>query len=111
MATPWSVTSPDRRRKSRCPSTSLSAGSSQAHGWSCRPFSALRRHSQAVGQADTKIETHAFLWHAHEMTDLGTLPGGRDSAALALNEQDQIVGSATTKNGKTHAVLSTLRSG
>src|ERR1700682_1286437 len=36
-------------------------------------------------------------------TDLGTLPGGTTSAATALNVNGQVVGSADTANGATHA--------
>jgi probable HAF family extracellular repeat protein len=39
------------------------------------------------------------------MTDLGTLPGGGESRAVAINERNQIVGWAETKSGQTHAVL------
>jgi probable HAF family extracellular repeat protein len=38
------------------------------------------------------------------MTDLGTL-GGDFSIAWGINESGQIVGSSSTKSGKTHAVL------
>ena len=72
---------------------------------------AINDRSQVVGEAETKTEMNAFLWHAHEMTDLGVLPEGKTSAATAINSHDQIVGWATTKRGQKHAVLWTLRSG
>jgi uncharacterized membrane protein len=43
------------------------------------------------------------------MTDLGTLPGGKESQALAINERGQIIGQAETKTGQRHAVLWTLK--
>ena len=49
--------------------------------------------------------SHAFLWQNSKMTDLGTLPGGRDSYASAINKRAQIIGYSTTKTGQEHAVL------
>jgi uncharacterized membrane protein len=43
------------------------------------------------------------------MTDLGTLPGGRESEALATNSRGQILGWSETKSGDDHAVLRTLK--
>ena len=48
---------------------------------------------------------HAFLWtEDREMLDLGTL-GGNWSAANAINDSDQIVGTSKNASGDQHAVL------
>jgi probable HAF family extracellular repeat protein len=39
-------------------------------------------------------ETHAFLYAAGTMTDLGTLPGGTSSRATGINDAGQVVGFA-----------------
>src|SRR5262245_45478325 len=58
-------------------------------------------YSQVAGSG----ESHAFLWCAGTMTDLGTLPGGASSVALDINNRGQIVGQATTATGAVHAVM------
>lgn len=58
-----------------------------------------------VGQRnDSAGATHAVLWHAGVMTDLGTL-GGSSSAAFAINNHGTILGSATLADGKKHTVV------
>lgn len=52
----------------------------------------------------------AFVWEHGRLTDLGTL-GGKTSHASTINEHNQIVGWSTAANGRTHAVLWTLRPG
>jgi probable HAF family extracellular repeat protein len=47
--------------------------------------------------------THAFLWQSGTMTDLGTLSGGSQSGANAINATGEIVGWSNSANG-THAV-------
>ena len=47
----------------------------------------------------------AFIWDNGVMTDLGTLPGGGGSAAYAINNFGQVVGSAYDANGDEHAVI------
>ena len=50
---------------------------------------------------------HAFLWKAstHSITDLGTLPGGLNSEALAINTNSVVAGSSDGSDGTTHAVV------
>jgi probable HAF family extracellular repeat protein len=47
---------------------------------------------------------HAFLYDGREMRDLGTL-GGTDSSAYAINDADQVVGSALIAAPASHAFL------
>jgi uncharacterized membrane protein len=42
---------------------------------------------------------------------VGTLPGGKESEPLAINDRGQILGWSETKSGVQHAVLWTLRRG
>ena len=39
-------------------------------------------------------ETHAVLWQIGGNTDLGALPGGTRSVALAINASGRVAGSA-----------------
>lgn len=51
---------------------------------------------------------HAVLWtRGHGLRDLGTLPGGNDSSAAAINEFGQVVGWSTTASSpySSHAML------
>jgi probable HAF family extracellular repeat protein len=41
---------------------------------------------------------HAFLWRNGKMLDLGTLGGGPDSVAFAVNDLDQVVGADVAAN-------------
>lgn len=64
----------------------------------------INDRGQVVGYAATaEGESHAFLWEAGRMTDLGTL-GGR-SEAYAINDWGHIVGVSETPGGREHAVL------
>ena len=89
----------------------------------------INSHGMVVGSADTSIPTpepacyspnlnpdcfisHAFLWSGNGLKDLGTLPGGDDSFASAINQAGQIAGLSendqidpTTGNPEFHAVL------
>ena len=68
---------------------------------------AINERGQVVGSNGG----HGFVWENGKTTDLGTLPDGGASGAMAINNHNQIIGSATTKTGQQHAVLWTLRSG
>jgi len=76
---------------------------------------AINERGQIVGSSATAstgrfIFSHAFVWQNGKMIDLGTL-GGKNSSALKINNRGQVVGWSTTRTGRTHAVLWTLRSG
>jgi uncharacterized repeat protein (TIGR01451 family) len=72
---------------------------------------ALNDQLQVVGYFDTNLAwpmpsiKHAFLWSAGQYVDLGTLPGGSESVAIAVNSYGQIAGNALTASGATHAVV------
>ena len=55
--------------------------------------------------------TRAWVWRNGSAVRLPTLSGGTSTWATAINNNNQIVGASTTKDGKWHAVLWTLRSG
>lgn len=89
---------------------------------------------QVVGWNDTASEERAFLWQDGVMTDLGILEprdinnrgqivtrqdyilqdgvktrvgtlGGKETAAMAINDLGQVVGYSTTKSGDQHAFI------
>jgi probable HAF family extracellular repeat protein len=51
---------------------------------------------QVVANVVTASGEHAVLWQHGRMTDLGTLPGGRYSQAVGINDSGQVVGYADT---------------
>lgn len=99
----WRPLSPFQNRGTLHDLGTLGGRSSQAH--------AVNNRDQIVGKADLRAvfapdkpggwarPTHAFLWHDGVMRDLGTLPGGRNSSAVAINDNAQAVGFSETPNG------------
>jgi probable HAF family extracellular repeat protein len=68
----------------------------------------LNNHDQVIGSSDLEGDAtfHAFLWtHETGMQDLGTVPGDVDSAALGINDLDQIVGVSLDANFNPRAFL------
>jgi probable HAF family extracellular repeat protein len=47
----------------------------------------------------------SFIFDGKNFADLGNLPGGQSVEATAINNNGQVVGSATTADGSTHAFL------
>lgn len=82
-----------------------------------RPGSArvhdINSQGQVVGASGHPhgSDTHAFLWTAKGgMRDLGILPGGDYSVALAINDAGQVVGTSNSQNGM-HGFLWTRANG
>jgi probable HAF family extracellular repeat protein len=75
---------------------SLAPGWSSAATW-------INETGQTVGFSENGLidpligfpEFHAVLWHSGGITDLGTLEGGFESIANAVNDRGQVVGFAT----------------
>ncbi len=59
---------------------------------------ALNNSGQIIGRKGTGGTAHAFLWEKSSVRDLGTLPGGKQSYAYALNDRGQVVGSSDAAN-------------
>lgn len=63
------------------------AGSINSHGW-------------VTGQSQSSVidpnlgipEYRAVLWRHHQITDLGTLPGGTQALGIFVNDSDQVIG-------------------
>ncbi len=115
-------------RKSAVPGDAVGARAFAAQGTRMRdlgtlggPYShafAVNLRGQIVGKADLaprpkwvssalglpSVATHAFLWEAGKMRDLGTL-GGDTSRAHAISESGVVVGQAQTASGESHAFV------
>jgi probable HAF family extracellular repeat protein len=55
----------------------------------------INNRDEVVGTHSVSGVTHGFLWRAGVVTDLGTLPGGEESFASAINDFGDIVGSSS----------------
>ncbi len=66
----------------------------------------INNRDEIVGSGDVANGStmHGFLWRRGVLTDLGTL-GGAFSAAEAINDRGQIVGTSSTAAGEWHAFL------
>lgn len=64
----------------------------------------INRHGHIVGNAvsETYSDYRAFVFDGTQLRDLGSM-GGRSSLATGINDDGQIVGSAQTSAGSTHA--------
>jgi probable HAF family extracellular repeat protein len=69
----------------------------------------MNESGQVVGHSFVSASEnlyHAFLWEDGDITDLGTLNGGRSSEAIAINDSGQVVGwSYLPGSDNYHAVL------
>jgi probable HAF family extracellular repeat protein len=59
---------------------------------------------QIVGVSSSPNTSHAVIWEHGKIRSLDPLPGGHNTAAQAINNEEVIVGSADTRTGQTHAV-------
>jgi probable HAF family extracellular repeat protein len=70
---------------------------------------AINASGQVAGWGDTDaagaIHRHAFLFSNGVMTNLGTLPGGTQSFAFAINDAGQVAGASNAAGAPLHAVL------
>lgn len=73
---------------------------------SCRGL-AINDNNDVAGVCETASGPHAVLWAGGTGTakDLGTLPGGFESAVLSINNNGDIVGSSGDTEGEHHAAL------
>ena len=73
---------------------------------------AINERGQIIGcgryDAQNEVCVQAAVWQNGKMTKLDTL-GGSYTEAVAINEHNQIVGYSTTRTGRQHAALWTLR--
>jgi probable HAF family extracellular repeat protein len=72
---------------------------------------ALNDLGHIVGWSETTTGNHAFVWENGHMSDLGTLSGCLSTAAVDINDHDQIVGVCYTSTGRTRALMWTRRRG
>jgi probable HAF family extracellular repeat protein len=68
----------------------------------------LNDRDEVVGVGDPGDgDHHAFLFAGGQLHDLGTLAGGRQSAAYAINERGDIVGFSDGRDGSARAIIIT----
>lgn len=61
---------------------------------------AINERGEVTGMSQTTSEAyHAFLWRRGRMLDLGTLPGGGNSAGFGINDRGDVVGQADPGRG------------
>lgn len=67
---------------------------------------AINSNGEVVGSAEISGFHHAFLWtEAGGMRDLGTLAGGGATAAYAINNLGQVVGTSRSPSGEVRMFL------
>jgi len=77
----------------------------QESGWELTGASGINDLGNIAGWGTMDHQVHAYLFYSGgAVTDLGTLPGGTNSFALALNNSNQVVGTSSAGNGN-HAVV------
>jgi len=85
----------------------------QLPGANAAPPSAINASLRVVGQAwgDFNLPNpHAYFWTPQgQSLDLGTLPGGRTSNAVGINDRGHIVGTSDDSLGVMHNVLWTTQ--
>jgi probable HAF family extracellular repeat protein len=82
----------------------VNAGGQIVGGAATTPDGVLALGGNGVRTAHQGV--HAVLWQDGKITDLGTLPGGDTSLALAINDAGQIAGYSNLNNSPNfHAVL------
>ena len=67
--------------------------------------SAINDTGQIVGFSTTPQATHAFLYSAGTMTDLGVLVGAVQSDAFGINDAGTVVGESAWASGTAHAFI------
>jgi probable HAF family extracellular repeat protein len=66
----------------------------------------LNDRRQVVGVSTLATgEAHAVVWDNGKLIDLGTLPGGNNSDAVAINRRGQIAGQSNSAESPQLAVL------
>src|SRR6266542_2426362 len=74
-------------------------------GWELQEARGINDNGQIVGWGSHNGQERSFLYDNGRITDLGLLPGGTNSYALALNNSNQVVGVSSIGDGTPHAFV------